>query len=103
MVDDVPHSEHASVTVSNYDRLPETAPRHPLRRDCVIFDRFARELKSAAFGDATVTRAEDVMAASIERQHGEAKACQRRRQKACGADIEIHGVAVEVENSAGVR
>ncbi len=95
MIGDVTHREHSAVAVSDHDRVREASLREPLRRKPVVFDALLRSLESTAHRIAAVAGAQDVVAAAVEGEAGEAEIHEHRRQETQRAGVEVHRVAVE--------
>ena len=101
MVGDVLDGEHAAIAVADHDRVGKAALVHPGGGVAVVFDALAGELERGAFGGAAVADAQNIVAAAVEREAGKPEAGQHRRQKARGADIKIHRVAVKQQHRPG--
>ena len=101
VIGNVLHGEHAAVAVPDHHRMRETAISHPTGCEPIVGDALGRGLKRSALGGAAVADGQDIMAAAIECQAGEAERGQGWRQKPRGTDIEIHRVAVEQQHTAG--
>ena len=93
--------EHPAIAVADHDRVGKAALCHPGGGIAVVRDALASQLERGALGGAAVANAQNVVAAAVERETGKTEAGQHRRQKAWGADIEIHRVAVKQQHRSG--
>src|ERR1700693_5023295 len=95
------HREHAAVAMADYHRIRKTAISYPVGRVTIVRDPLGGGLKRGTLGRPTVADRQNIVAAAIERQAGEAHRRQRWWQKPRRTDIEVHRVAVKQKYPAG--
>src|SRR5262249_51852594 len=103
LIDDMADREQPAMAVADDDGMRKTACGQPLRGRAIVGDRLAGRLECRGFRLPTVADAEDVMAAAVEGQAGDAHLGETRREEARGSDVEVHGVAVEEQRGSHDR
>src|SRR5688500_2409393 len=92
--------EHTAVAVADDDGIAESFVRQIFCGELIVFDSLGDGLIGAADAVAAIVGAHRVMAAPIERHECIAESSDMGREKACGANVEIHLVAVAVHRRA---
>src|SRR3990170_8540507 len=100
---DIFAGEHAAVAVADDDGIVESFTGQVLRRQLVVLDALGDGLVSAADAFPAVVCAHRVVPAPVEREVFVTARRNVRREKARGADIEIHLIAVAIHRRALAR
>ena len=95
--------EHASVAVADDDGILETFVCQVFRGQLVVFDAFGDGLVGAADAFPATVCAHRVVAAPVEREVFVTQRRNMRREKARGADIKIHLIAVAIHRRGPAR
>src|SRR5690348_7239800 len=103
MARDVFTGEHAAVAVADYNRISIAFTGQVVCRDFIVFDSFVYGLISAADAFAAIVGADRIVTAAVEGHEIVAESGDMGREKAGGADVKIHLVAVAVHRRALAR
>ena len=103
MIRDVFAGEDAAVAVPYDDWISESLVRQVFCRQVVIFNSFGDGLLGTADALTAIVGAYGIMAASIERYEDVTERGDGQREKARGADVKIHLVAVAIHRGALAR
>src|SRR5215204_1132872 len=103
MMRDMFGGENAAVAMADDDGIDKSSARQILRHQRIVFDTFGNGLISAADAFAAVKGAHRIMTAAVEGKILITQSSDMRREKTCGADIEIHLIAVAIHRRAFAR